>query len=186
MEVEESKRGSETRVGSTQDRDAAYSDYVVGRRGRLYRTAYLLCGDAHRAEDIVQIALAKLYVGWSRAQRADSVDAYVRRMVVNSHLDEVRRPWHRRERASDPADLDRVDDEPAADDTDALWTALRGLAPGQRRVVVLRHYWGLSVEETAADLGISPGTVKSQTSDALARLRVALSPVASRSGEPKP
>ena len=70
----------------------------------------------------------------------------------------------------------------ALEDSDALWTALRGLAPGQRRVVVLRHYWGLSVDETAADLGISPGTVKSQTSDALARLRHAMS-VAATPGE---
>jgi RNA polymerase sigma factor (sigma-70 family) len=72
--------------------------------------------------------------------------------------------------------LDRV--APAAlspEDADALWSALRGLAPGQRRVVVLRHYWGLSVDETAADLGISPGTVKSQTADAIAKLREALS-----------
>ena len=57
---------------------------------------------------------------------------------------------------------------------DALWTALRALGPKQRRVVVLRHYWGLSVEETAADLGVSPGTVKSQTSAALEKLRTAL------------
>ena len=79
--------------------------------------------------------------------------------------------------------LDRpVEDVIAPEDSDALWTALRGLAPGQRRVVVLRHYWGLSVDETAADLGISPGTVKSQTSDALARLRDALS-VAATPGE---
>ena len=62
----------------------------------------------------------------------------------------------------------------APEDSDALWTALRGLAPGQRRVVVLRHYWGLSVDETAADLGISPGTVKSQISDALAPTRRAV------------
>ena len=70
-----------------------------------------------------------------------------------------------------------------AEDSDALWTALRGLAPGQRRVVVLRHYWGLSVDETAADLGISPGTVKSQTSEALARLRGALGTVDQPTGE---
>ena len=155
-------------------RDSEFSQYVAGRRDQLYRTAYLLCGDPHRAEDIVQTALAKLYAAWPRASRLDSVDAYVRRIVVNSHLDEVRRPW-RREHPTEDARLDR----PAPggfsrEDSDALWTALRGLAPGQRRVVVLRHYWGLSVDETAADLGISTGTVKSQTSAALARLRDAL------------
>ena len=98
---------------------------------------------------------------------------------MNSHLDEVRRPW-RRERPTDPADGGRLDRAVPGgfshEDSDALWTALRGLAPGQRRVVVLRHFWGLSVDETAADLGISAGTVKSQTSDALARLRDALAP----------
>lgn len=157
-------------------RDEAFAAYVGERRAQLYRTAYLLCGDAHRAEDVVQNALAKLYAAWPRASRADSVDAYARRVVVTSHLDDTRRPW-RRERPADDAVLDRAAPEALSpEDSDALWTALRGLAPGQRRVVVLRHYWGLSVDETAADLGISPGTVKSQTADALSRLRAALAP----------
>ena len=163
-----------------QERDRSFGEYVAGRRAHLYRTAYLLCGDPHRAEDIVQLALTKLYAAWPRASRLESVDAYVRRIVVNAHIDETRRPW-RRERPVEPdpgSALDQpVDDAVSLEDSDALWTALRGLAPGQRRVVVLRHYWGLSVDETAADLGISPGTVKSQTSDALARLRAALSVV---------
>ena len=157
-------------------RDEAFTAYVVARRAQLYRTAYLLCGDAHQAEDLVQAALTKLYVAWPRAARSDSLDAYARRVVVNSHLDDVRRPW-RRERPTEHEMLDRpATAGDAAEESDALWGALRRLAPGQRRVVVLRHYWGLSVEETAADLGISPGTVKSQTSDALARLRAALEP----------
>ncbi|WP_205471553.1 SigE family RNA polymerase sigma factor [Nocardioides sp. SYSU D00038] len=155
-------------------RDEAFTRYVTERRAALYRTAYLLCGDPHRAEDVVQTALARLYAAWPRVSRADSVDAYARRVVVNSHVDETRRPW-RRERPVTDERLDRpATAGVSAEDADALWTALRGLAPGQRRVVVLRHYWGLSVEETAADLGISPGTVKSQTSQALARLRGAL------------
>lgn len=159
-----------------RSRDEAFAAYVGQRRAQLYRTAYLLCGDAHHAEDVVQTALAKLYAAWPRVSKADSVDAYARRVVVTSHLDDVRRPW-RRERPADDAALDRPAREALSpEDSDALWTALRGLAPGQRRVVVLRHYWGLSVDETAADLGISPGTVKSQTADALARLRDALAP----------
>ncbi len=159
-----------------QERDRSFGEYVVGRRAHLYRTAYLLCGDPHRAEDIVQQALTKLYAAWPRASRLESVDAYVRRIVVNAHIDETRRPW-RRERPVESGLDQPVDDAVSVEDSDALWTALRGLAPGQRRVVVLRHYWGLSVDETAADLGISPGTVKSQTADALARLRAALSVV---------
>lgn len=158
-------------------RDEQFTAYVAERRPHLYRTAYLLSGgDAHRAEDVVQQALTKLYAAWPRVSRVDSVDAYARRVVVNAHLDEVRRPW-RRERVTDATSP--TFDRPAStgvsvEDADALWAALRALAPGQRRVVVLRHFLGLSVEETAADLGISPGTVKSQTSVALGLLRDAL------------
>lgn len=154
--------------------DTEFSEYVAARRTTLYRTAYLLCGDAHRAEDLVQTALTKAYTSWRRLDAVDEVDAYVRKIVVNAHLDDVRRPWRRRERSGLDGHDAAAEAGLAPEDSDALWTALRGLAPGQRRVVVLRHYWGLSVEETAADLGISPGTVKSQTSDALARLRDAL------------
>lgn len=164
----------------SQQRDAAFSAYVAERRQRLHRTAWALCGDRDRAEDIVQITLSKLYVHWFRAQKAQSVDAYVRRMIVNTHLNETRRPWRR-----ESSGLDQVADQPARADrdpaeSDALWTALRDLAPRQRQVVVLRHYWGLSVEETAADLGIATGTVKSQTAAALARLREQLSPTSTR------
>jgi RNA polymerase sigma-70 factor (sigma-E family) len=164
-------------------REDGFTAYVVERRAHLYRTAYLLCGDPHRAEDIVQTALAKLYAAWARASRMDSVDAYARRIVVNSHLDDVRRPWRRERPVEEPA-LDRI--APAGlspEDADALWSALRGLAPGQRRVVVLRHYWGLSVDETAADLGISPGTVKSQTAEAIAKLREVLTATETRQGQ---
>jgi RNA polymerase sigma-70 factor (sigma-E family) len=169
-------------VGGT--RDDGFTAYVSGRRAHLFRTAYLLCGDPHRAEDIVQTALAKLYVAWPRASKADSVDAYVRRVIVNSHLDERRRPW-RRESPTEDERLDRAAPTGVTpEESDALWTALRSLGPKQRRVVVLRHYWGLSVEETAADLGVSPGTVKSQTSAALDKLRAALvpEPTTSRGG----
>jgi RNA polymerase sigma-70 factor (sigma-E family) len=172
-------------VTSRRDRD--FGEYVAERRPHLYRTAYLLCGDPHRAEDIVQQALTRLYTAWPRASRVASVDAYARRAVVNAHIDDTRRPW-RRERPVDAGPGSRLDRPAEAgvtpEDSDALWAALRGLAPGQRRVVVLRHFWGLSVDETAADLGISPGTVKSQTSDALARLRDALSPAATRGEQP--
>jgi RNA polymerase sigma-70 factor (sigma-E family) len=151
-------------------RDEAFAAYVAARRPQLFRAAWLLCGDPHRAEDVVQSALARLYVVWPRVERAQSVDAYVRRALVNSHIDESRRPWRREAAAGD--DLPETSTRaPAVEEYDALWAALRALPPGQRRVVVLRHWWGLSVEETAADLGISAGTVKSQTSAALAALR---------------
>ena len=154
------------------DREPAFSAYVASRRATLFRTACLLCGDPHRAEDIVQDALARLYVNWPRVTRADNVDSYVRRILVNSHYSDRRRPW-RRESPSTSIELPL---EPGLDveDAEAVWSAIRSLPPRQRRVVVLRHIWDLSVEETAADLGVSTGTVKSQTSDALATLRRAL------------
>lgn len=159
----------------TRRRDAEFTEFVATRRVRLYRTAYLLCGDPHRAEDIVQQALAKLYVSWPRVRRADSVDAYARRSVLNAFLDDGSRGWRRGEVVAEIDDR-AVPDRVSHEDVDALREALRALPPGQRRVVVLRHYWGLSVEETAADLGVSTGTVKSQTSAALARLRDVLVP----------
>lgn len=155
------------------DREPAFSDYVSARRAQLYRTACLLCGDPHRAEDVVQDALARLYRNWARVSRADNVDGYVRRMLVNSHYSDRRRPW-RRESASASVDLPPLEPGLAPEDADVLWTAIRALPPGQRKVIVLRHIWDRSVEETAADLGISPGTVKTQTRDALAALRRAL------------
>lgn len=155
------------------DRESEFSAYVTARRARLYRTACLLCGDPHRAEDIVQDALARLYANWSRVSRAGNVEGYVRRILVNSHYSDRRRPW-RRESASLSLDLPPLAPGLALEDAEMIWAAIRRLPPGQRRVIVLRHIWDRSVEETAADLGISPGTVKTQTRDALAALRRAL------------
>lgn len=151
--------------------DDEFVEYVAARRARLQRTAFLLCGDPHRAEDIVQTALTKLYLAWPRARRADSVDAYVRRVIVNTHLSDRRRAAHRYERTGLQAVPDPIAVETGPEDRDDLWSALRELPAAKRRVVVLRHYWGLSVAETAEDLGISTGTVKSQTHEAIAILR---------------
>ncbi len=155
------------------DVDEAFTTYVAQRRLQLFRTACLLCGDPHQAEDIVQDALARLYAAWPRASRMDNVDAYVRRAIINSHLNQVRRPW-RRERSFATLGETTAAVHLPTEDLQVMWAAIANLPLGQRKVVVLRHYLGLSVEETAADLGISAGTVKSQTSDALAALRRAL------------
>jgi RNA polymerase sigma-70 factor (sigma-E family) len=155
------------------DREPAFSAYVAARRARLFRTACLLCGDPHRAEDIVQDTLARLYVNWPRVSRADNVEGYVRRILVNSHYSDRRRPWRRESTSTTPVDLP-FEAGMAPEDADAIWTAIRSLPAGQRKVVVLRHVWDRSVEETAAELGISTSTVKSQTRDALAALRRAL------------
>ena len=152
------------------DREPHFSDYVANRRAKLFRTACLLCGDPHRAEDIVQNTLAQLYVNWPRVSRADNIEGYVRRILVNTHYSDRRRPWRRESVAPTPIDVP-LEPGLTREDADAVWSAIRSLPTGQRKVVVLRHIWDLSVEETAADLGISTGTVKSQTRDALASLR---------------
>jgi RNA polymerase sigma-70 factor (sigma-E family) len=139
-------------------RDGEFSEYVEQRRTHLRRVAYLLCGDVHRAEDLVQTALMKLYVAWNRVRRSGDVDAYARRILVNSGIDESRRAWRREAPGLDG--LDPVADEGIADeDRRALMDALAELPPGQRQVVVLRYFLGLTIEETAADLGCSTGTV---------------------------
>lgn len=155
------------------DREPAFNAYVAARRARLFRAACLLCGDPHLAEDVVQDTLARLYVNWPRVSRADNVEAYVRRVLVNSHYSERRRPWRRESTSPTPVDLP-LDPGMAPEDADAIWAAIRSLPAGQRKIVVLRHIWDQSVEETAADLGISASTVKTQTRDALAALRRAL------------
>ena len=155
-------------------RDAEFSEYVAARRPQLTRTAYLLCGDVHRAEDVVQTALIKLYLAWPRIQRSATPDAFARRVMVNVHIDETRRPWRRERPGLDGHD--RVTNTDSPEDRDVLLAALAELPAGQRRVVVLRHYWGLSVEETAADLRCSAGNVKSQTARGLKNLERALSP----------
>lgn len=155
--------------------DDSFVEFVAANRTRLFRTAYLLTGDPHRAEDIVQTALTKLYVAWSRVNAVDNVEAYARRAVINAHLSEHRRPWRRERLVLDHIEPPAVHDPDLAEG-DALWTAIRALPVGQRRIVLLRHYWGLSVAETAADLGIAEGTVKRQTWTALNSLRSALAP----------
>ncbi len=151
-----------------------FEQYVAARRTSLRRTAYLLCGDWDRAEDVVQDALARLYVHWRRASRAGSVDAYARRTVVNAFLAEGRRPW-RRERSTDTVpDTAYADPTTTADSRDSLLHALAQLGPSQRAIVVLRYWDDLSIEETAEILGTSAGNVKSQAARGLAHLRQVL------------
>jgi RNA polymerase sigma factor (sigma-70 family) len=135
---------------------------------RLRRTAFLYCRDWHTADDLVGATLEKLYHSWKRAQRANSMDAYVFGILAHVWLDERRRPW-RRERVV-PDVPDRVVPEFGSGDTDML-ALLASLPTGRRACLVLRFYCDLSVEQTAEILGISPGTVKSQTARGLDMLR---------------
>lgn len=150
-----------------------FTRFVETRSANLVRTAYLLCGDRHRAEDVVQIALAKLYVAWSRARRTDSVDAYARQVLVRVCIDESRRPWRRELSSAEPW----VDAEVVPGDLpfeSPVLDELRRLPSGQRAAVVLRYWQDLSVEDTARLMGCSRSTVKTQAARGLDRLRAAL------------
>lgn len=153
------------------DRDADFTAYLQARQGSLLRTAYLLTGDRHQAEDLVQTAFAKLYLAWDRVRDRESVDGYVRRILVNEHNSLWRRAWKRNERPSDVLPDVAVVDEYDDGTSSELWTAVQTLPRKARAVLVLRYYEQLTEAETAEVLGISVGTVKSQTSRALGALR---------------
>ena len=157
--------------------DDGYVEFVAARQAVLRRIAYAVCRDDARAEDVLQEALVKLYLAWSRVQGTGREEAYARRIIVNADLDQRRRPWHRR-RSAVPVELldSPVRDGAGAEDRLELLTELRRLPAMQRRTVVLRHWLGLSVRETADELGISEGTVKSHSSRGLAALETVLSP----------
>jgi RNA polymerase sigma-70 factor (sigma-E family) len=148
-----------------------FEAFVARSSDRLLRTAYLLTGDAGHAEDVVQSALLRTARRWRSARR--SPEAYARTVVANLAKDRWRGLGRR------PAEAPLVHDVPLAVpddrlDRDALMRAARELPLGQRAVLVLRYFDDLSVEETAKALGITTGTVKSQTARALASLRAAL------------
>ncbi len=160
-----------SRTSASVRRDAEFSAYLVARQASLLRTAYLLTGDRHQSEDLVQTAFAKLYLAWDRVREHGSLDGYVRRILVNEHNSLWRRAWKRREVATD-----RLPEAPTHDTYDegragALWELVQTLPRRARAVVVLRYYEELSETETAEVLGISVGTVKSQASRALSALR---------------
>jgi RNA polymerase sigma-70 factor (sigma-E family) len=157
--------------GPATSRDADFAAYMQARQASLLRTAYLISGDRHTAEDLTQTAFAKLYLAWDKVRDQGSIDGYVRRIVVNEHNSLWRRAWKRRELSSD-----QLPEHPHHDDHDAgagreLWDLVQTLPRKARAVVVLRYYEELSEAETAEVLGISVGTVKSQASRALSALR---------------
>jgi RNA polymerase sigma-70 factor (sigma-E family) len=153
-------------------READFAAYLAARQASLLRTAYLLTGNRHDAEDLTQTAFAKLYLSWDKVRHQGSMDGYVRRILVNEHNSLWRRAWKRREHTQDQTTFDDAVQDRYDDGTgSALWDVVRTLPRKARAVVVLRYYEELSEAETAAVLGISVGTVKSQTSRALATLR---------------
>ena len=156
-------------MSTESDRD--FDEFAVEAWPRLRRSAYLLCGDHHLAEDLTQTALARTYSRWRHIRREDAL-AYARKVLVNLNLDR-----HRRRRpleVGDPLpDRPSADRGPGiADDRDEIVRLLAELTPRERQIVVLRHYFDLSEAAVAAELGLAPGTVKSTLSRALAKLRV--------------
>jgi RNA polymerase sigma-70 factor (sigma-E family) len=156
--------------------DDGFDEFAVAAWPRLCRSAYLLTGDHHLAEDLTQTALARTFAHWRRVRRHDAL-AYSRKVLVNANIDRLRRrrmvevgggsAEHELDRTADREDAER-----ATSDRDHVVRLLAGLTDKERRVVVLRHYFDLSEADVAGELGIAPGTVKSTLSRALAKLRV--------------
>ncbi|QAY64906.1 SigE family RNA polymerase sigma factor [Xylanimonas allomyrinae] len=166
------------------DRNAEFTAFMRSAHEPLHRMAYLLCGDAHRADELTQQTFERTYRAWSRARDGDPL-AYARRILANLRIDGWRRT--RREVLAGPEDLpERPDGSPGAtgnapraataavDDRDAVVRALLLLPLKQRRVVVLRHLLDLTEAEVAVELGVPVGTVKSNASRGLAHLRAIL------------
>lgn len=155
-------------------RDEEFRDFVATRSGVLLRFAYLLTGDQHLAEDLLQTALTKTYLAWHRIRDRSALEAYVKRTIATTATSWWRRRWT----GERPTDV--VPDRPLRDRTadyderDAMWQHLQALPARQRAVLVLRYYEDLSEAEIAEVLGCAPGTVKSQASRGLAALRARL------------
>jgi RNA polymerase sigma-70 factor (sigma-E family) len=150
--------------------DPGFATYVRARQRTFVRAAYLICGDEHQAQDLVQQALIKLATRWSRI-KDENPDGYVRRILYNDAVSSWRRTGRERPSAV-PADRVVPDPSGAVAERADLIAALRELAPRQRAVIVLRYFEDRTEAETAEILGISIGTVKSQAHAALANLRV--------------
>jgi RNA polymerase sigma-70 factor (sigma-E family) len=159
------------------DDDERFHAFVARSTAPLTRLAYLLCGERHLANDLVQNCFVRLYQAWSGVRDKDTADAYARKVLIRCWLNERRRPWRHRE-SRDGFVPDRA--APAADlageahDKETIRVALSRLPPRQRAAVVLRYWSEHSVTETAAILRCSEGTVKSQSARGLAALRAAL------------
>jgi RNA polymerase sigma-70 factor (sigma-E family) len=152
----------------------------------MRRLAYLLSGDPHRADDLVQQTFTALYVRWRRARTVDHLDAYVRQMLVRSFLSEKRRAWWSRVDVTDSVPERVSPVGPDLEDRAVLHAALRQVPRRQRAVLVLRFICDLPVADVAQILGCSPGTVKSQTAHGLTALRRRLGEQAFAERTPSP
>ena len=157
------------------DADAEFTDFVRAQSPALLRTAFYLTGDAGLAEDLLQASLTKVYLHWSKIDAREAAAAYARRTMINTATSWWRRfSWQREKPRDDVPDLQNRDEYGELDERTDLIATLRRLPARQRAVLALRFLEDLSEAETARLLGCSPGTVKSQTSRALAKLRADL------------
>ena len=154
------------------DTEHEFRSFAQARSRSLLRTAYLITGDHHHAEDLLQATLTKVFLAWPRIREKTSAEAYARRTLVTTYVSWRRRRWWQ-ERATGE-DLERPERLNSAADHDELWHSLQSLSRQQRAVVVLRFIEDQSVDEVARLLGITTGSVKTHTSRALAALRIRL------------
>jgi RNA polymerase sigma-70 factor (sigma-E family) len=163
--------------------DDEFTRFAAAAIGPLRRVAYLLCQDWQRADDLVQVAITRLYIRWERVQAMEHPDAYARAILIREFLGERRSGWARRVvlGAAVPDTAGPGHDSETALD---MRTALRSLPPRQRATIVLRYYCDLNVEQTAQQLDCSPGTVKSQTAKALDALRGRLTAAPTANAQP--
>ena len=152
--------------------EAEFREFMTARWPSLLRTAYLLTGDRYLAEDLAQTALEKAAVAWGRVRRADDTDAYVRRILMNTHLSRFRRKRVVEVLDRETPEVPSTDYSQQIAVRDELLKALATLPKRQCAVVVPRYWEDLNEAQTAAVLGCSVGTVRSQAHKALAKLRV--------------
>jgi RNA polymerase sigma-70 factor (sigma-E family) len=154
-------------------RDADYADFVRARTPALLRSAYLLTGDQHLAEDLVQEALARTHRAWNRLDRAGNAEAYARKIMYHAQVSLWRRPKVAEFLPGDLPDRPSGGTDPADETTQrvALQRAMLALSPKQRAVIVLRYFEDHTELEAATVLGVTPSTVRTQAARALAKLR---------------
>jgi RNA polymerase sigma-70 factor (sigma-E family) len=157
-----------------------FVQFAEAASARLRRTAFLLCGDWHTAEDLAQTTLAKVFVSWRRINRRDAVNAYAMRTLLNTYLGESRKKRPGEVLTGQPPEA--LVEGPSPELRIAVLEALATLPPKARAVVVLRYWADQSVEQTAALLGCTPGNVKSQSARALDKLRLLLDGIATEPG----
>jgi RNA polymerase sigma-70 factor (sigma-E family) len=160
----------------SDQRDEEFTSFVVERGAALLRTACLMTGDRQHGEDLVQTALAKAYGSWSKVRAADEPMAYVRRIMVNSHLSRLRRFMSGERVIEVVPDRGTGDAQDAHADRDEMRRALMQLSPRVRTAVVLRYFEDLSEAETARVMACSASTVNNHVSRGLAALRALLRP----------